>query len=70
MPDRSDLRVEKFVLAHSLKVHSPPQLGRQGGQSMWQLITHFIGSQQAEGYELCVLNLKSFIFSPEAQAKE
>lgn len=53
MPDKSDLRVERFVLAHSLKVHSPPQLGRQGGQSMWQLITHFIGSQEAEGYELC-----------------
>lgn len=69
MPDQSNLRAERFVLAHSLKVYSPPQLGRQGGRSMRQLITHFICSQEAEGDERCVLNLKSLLFSPEAQAQ-
>lgn len=69
MPDKSNLRVERFVLAHGLKVHSPPQLGRQDGRSVWQLITHFICSREAEGDERCVLNLKSLLFSPEAQAQ-
>lgn len=69
MPDKSNFRMERFVFAYSLKVYSQPQLGRQGGRSKWQLITHFICSRETEGDELCVLNLKSLLFSPEAQAR-
>lgn len=67
--NKINLRVEIFILAHSLRVRSI-MAGKAWQQECEAAGIHFICRQEADSDGFCVLNLSSLLFSPGLQAME